>query len=745
MDANNGKKINRMIFVVAALFVVAVLAISFIATLTYNSIANANVKENETETVVNFASSMANYTDARFSTALSRLEGYALSFKDAENMSDDDLVNKLKLCSSDNAFSQIAYVSVAGRTCTSSEMSVNPRVYVSSALTGVDTVLPSEKIYCVPVYDDHAEIIGALMGIADSSNTSFYQFSVFGVSGTSFILDANGVVISGPDIPSLDFSIGENMLNALEKENDLNNLKTALSQKTVHISDNFTYKGEKYVAGISSLTSQDWTIVTIVPESALVEHAESVITPMNSIVFGLTAVFVILAGYLFYFTYHIRKKADAIVDENNKINYIDDITGFSSWKSFMESYEKSAVDTSSNRALLALDIDKFKTNNDTLGYEGGNNILKKVAEIIDCDIADSDFFARNGADHFIILAHYDKEEEITELVNHIITDIEYQITDIKVTVSIGIYPITDRNLPIRASLDRANIARNTIKNLAESRYVYFNYTMMESIRAEKSIENIMEDALEKGEFLVYLQPKYGLVEDNSAPNGEVIGAEALVRWRHEGEIISPGKFIPVFEKNGFITKLDFYMFREVCKLQRTWKNKGLTPRIISVNMSRLHFPDPNFVDTLKKYCDEYGIETKYFEIEITESAAYENINILMDVFSKIKEAGFHVSIDDFGTGYSSLNMLKDLPVDVLKIDRSFLTENADEEENASKIIGCVVSLASSLDIATICEGIETKEQANLLSKLGCDMAQGFYFARPMPVKDFEKLVYDIKE
>ena len=187
------------------------------------------------------------------------------------------------------------------------------------------------------------------------------------------------------------------------------------------------------------------------------------------------------------------------------------------------------------------------------------------------------------------------------------------------------------------------------------------------------------------------------------------------------------------------------MFREVCKLQKTWKNMGYTPKVISVNMSRLHFPDPHFVDTLKGICDEYGIDTKYFEIEVTESAAYENINILMDVFSKIKAAGFHVSIDDFGTGYSSLNMLKDLPVDVLKIDRSFLTEDADEEENASKIIACVVSLASSLDISTICEGIETKEQANLLSKLGCDMAQGFYFARPMPVKDFEKLVYGTEE
>lgn len=339
-----------------------------------------------------------------------------------------------------------------------------------------------------------------------------------------------------------------------------------------------------------------------------------------------------------------------------------------------------------------------------------------------------------------MLAEYNSEDDIVNIVNNIIADIEYRITEIKITVSIGIYLITDHNMKIRAAADRANIARSTIKNFSESAYVFFDTNMLDNIREEKSIENIMEEALEKGEFVVYLQPKYDL--DDSG--GEVIGAEALVRWYHDGEIMQPGKFIPIFEKNGFVTKLDFYMFREVCKLQKSWQNMGYTPKVISVNMSRLHFPNPDFVDTLINYCREFDIDPKYFEIEVTESAAYENISILMSVFSKIKEAGFHVSIDDFGTGYSSLNMLKDLPVDVLKIDRSFLTENADEAENASKIIACVVSLASSLDISTICEGIETKEQANLLSKLGCDMAQGFYFARPMPVKEFEKLVYGIE-
>ncbi len=740
----SNKNVGKRILIITVVFVLIVLISSVIATLTYNSIAKKNIRENETETIVTFAENMASYSDARFNNALSRLDGYAISFAGAENMSDDELTAILNHCKSDNAFSEIAYVSTNGRTCQSGEMTANPRVYAASALTGQDVVMLAEKIYSVPVKDNTGKINGALVAISNNNDTDIFNSSVFGVSNTSFILDLNGIVVSIPENSSINFSVGENVVDLLSAENDVNMLKTALSQKDVVISENVKYKNEDYIFAAASLKTNNWTLVTVVPYDSVISHSQNVIVVLNRLIFGLTAVFVILAIYLFYFSYKIRKKAEEVVEENNKINYIDDITGYSSWKAFTETYEKLAIDTGTPKAFMALDVDKFKTINDTLGYEGGNMILKQIAEIISRNIGSNDILSRNGSDHFYIITEYKEQNDLVELAQHIISDIDYQITDIKVTVSIGIYIITDHNIPIRGLADRANIARNTIKSLGESSYAFFDPTMIEIIREKKSIEDAMEDALEKGEFIVYLQPKFGLEEDNSTPNNDVIGAEALVRWYHDGQIISPGKFIPIFEKNGFITKLDFYMFREVCRLQKSWQVMGLQPKVISVNMSRMHFPNPDFVKTLKGFCEEFEIDTKYFEIEITESAAFDNVSILSKIFSEIKEAGFHVSIDDFGTGYSSLNMLKDLPVDVLKIDRSFLTENADETENASKIIACVVSLASSLDISTICEGIETKEQANLLSKLGCDMAQGFFFARPMPVKDFEGLVYGIE-
>ncbi len=737
-DKTKNKKHGFSFIIILALVVVAAVAISMCASAVYSRNANVSIEENAKSILIPATRNISDYTEMRLHSSLNTLSGYAVSFSHADEMTDEVILDYVEHCLSDGKFVEIAYVSAEGDVY--GEMSINPRMLVTESLGGEKVILTSQAIYTVPVYKKN-EIIGALVGKSDPNNYNATTFNMYGVTQNCFVLDSDGVVMNASQEPIISLSVGDNLPVILEKENDTNYLKTALSQKNTEISEIVTYNGTRFFMTVCSMDINQWTMVSFVPCSAVRDSSANVIAPLNYLVVALALIFVIIAAYLLYYVYRVRRQANKIADENNKINYIDDLTGYASWKSFMENYDKKLLDTSLKLAFICLDIDKFKTVNDTLGYEGGNKILKQVAQIIARDIGSNDLFARNGGDHFSILAEYEKEEDIIELVNHIISDIEYQITDIKISVSMGIYLITDPNMKIRAVFDRANIARGSVKNSNESYYCFFDKSMLNDLREEKNIENAMEEALEKHEFVVYLQPKYALGEEN----GEVIGAEALVRWYHDGEIISPGKFIPVFEKNGFVTKLDFYMFKEVCKLQKAWKSKGLTPKIISVNMSRLHFTDPDFVDTLRKYCEEYDIETKYFEIEITESAAYENISILMDVFSKIKAAGFHVSIDDFGTGYSSLNMLKDLPVDVLKIDRSFLTEDADEKENASKIIGCVVSLASSLDISTICEGIETKEQASLLSKLGCDMAQGFYFARPMPVKDYEKLVFGIEE
>lgn len=603
---------------------------------------------------------------------------------------------------------------------------------LSAAETGRE-----RDLYAVPVRNPDDSVVGALVaGAVPASLSDISHQSDFSLLSGSFIVSENGAVLFS-DRDSV-FGTQDNAISLLEASgNDANELKTAVSRRGARGRFRAVMNGVEYLIAYSSMDSQNWTLLLATPVESIIAMLEPMFVPSVVLVIVTGVVFLALAAYMIFFTIRAQKRLNEVLSESRRHFYEDSVTGFQSWQKFMEDYNDKMANTGKGYALLSLDIDKFKEVNDTVGFEGGNEILKKIANILSRNIGSDDLFARSSADRFYLLVAYRDKDSLIELMNRIISDIDYQVTSIRIVISIGVYLLTDRSVSVHTAADRADIARSSVKTHKESVYCFFEFSMLENIREEHFIENIMETALERNEFMVYLQPKFSLDSAN-----EVTGAEALVRWKHNGTLLSPGQFIPLFERNGFVTKLDFYMFREVCRLQKSWQNQGFTPKIISVNMSRAHLRNPEFVQDLVNYCKEYDIDPKYFEIEITESAAFENIDILMAVFTQIKEAGFHVSIDDFGTGYSSLNMLKDLPVDVLKIDRSFLTENASESENASKIIGSVVSLATVLNISTICEGIETKEQANLLTKLGCNMAQGFFFARPMPIEEYEKLVYN---
>lgn len=663
-----------------------------------------------------------------------------------EEFTEEELRQKLARCCDGGLFTKSAYVGEDGTMVVfdGSELEAADRVLAKEAFAGNTVILSAAEtgrahdVYVVPVRNANDNVVGAFVAGSEPADLAGISYqSGFSLLSGCFIVSENGSVLFS-DGESV-FKNGDNMISLLESAgNDANALKTAVSQRNTRGSARAVLNGEEYLITYSSMDTMNWTFFQATPIADILAASEPLFVPSVALVGVTVAVFLALAVYTIVFTLRVQKKMSAVLTESRRHFYEDSVTGYDSWQKFMEDYSDKMKNTSKGYALLSLDIDKFKEVNDTVGFEGGNEILKKMANILSRNIGTDDLFARSSADRFYLLVAYRDKDGLVELIKRIISDVEYQITTVRIVISIGVYLITDRSVSVHTAADRADIARSSVKLHKESVYRFFEFSMLESIREEHFIENIMESALEKHEFLVYLQPKFSLGNGN-----EVTGAEALVRWKHNGSLLPPGQFIPLFERNGFVTKLDFYMFREVCRLQKSWLNRGLAPKIISVNMSRAHLRNPEFVQDLVNYCTEYEIDPKYFEIEITESAAFENIDILMAVFTQIKEAGFHVSIDDFGTGYSSLNMLKDLPVDVLKIDRSFLTEDANEHENASKIIGSVVSLATVLNISTICEGIETKEQASLLAKLGCNMAQGFFFARPMPIEEYEKLVYNL--
>ncbi|HDN2382851.1 diguanylate phosphodiesterase, partial [Clostridioides difficile] len=434
--------------------------------------------------------------------------------------------------------------------------------------------------------------------------------------------------------------------------------------------------------------------------------------------------------------YNKKKKEDYL----KKIAYTDPLTGADSIDKFkINSNKLFAKNNPEEYALFYIDVDKFKYINDMFGYDMGNDTLIHISNTIASELKEDEIFARVSADHFVLLIKYKTDDDIKTRLNNIYNKVQIlsnpKINYYKLILDCGIYKISKSDNDINTIMDRANTARKTIKGGHKNSFAFYDKEMHKKILKEKEIENSMVDALNNGEFIVYFQPKYSLSDY------QIIGAEALVRWDNPQKgLIPPIEFIPVFERNGFIVNIDFYVFEEVCKKIREWMDEGQKVVPISVNLSRMHFVNSNFIEKFKLIVDKYKIPTRLIELELTETAVLDNIEGLLDTMNNLKEKGFVISMDDFGTGYSSLNLLKELPVDILKLDRAFFTEK-DESNNEKIVISNVIKMAKELKMKVISEGVETISQVEFLKQIGCDMVQGYLFSKPMPVKEFEKIAF----
>ncbi|MBQ8279161.1 MAG: EAL domain-containing protein [Roseburia sp.] len=393
-------------------------------------------------------------------------------------------------------------------------------------------------------------------------------------------------------------------------------------------------------------------------------------------------------------------------------------------------------------ALIRMDIEKFRLINAFFGRAEGNKLLKYMAEYLrEMDYAEKPIrFGHMSADVFGICFAYEKIDEILTFMQETNKRMAEYPLDFDVTVVYGIYLVEDISYNVSEMYEFANQAAKTCKeefNLQN--YAFYDSKMSDDIIKEQRIVNNMRGALAGEEFVIYLQPKYELQTNTLA------GAEVLVRWIDPKRgMISPGDFIPVFERNGFIMKLDLYIWEKSCQLIRKWIDEGRTPLPISVNISRVSLYNPRLVEVLCNLVDKYDIPPELFQLELTESAYTTNQNSIRNMMTTLQEKGFVVMMDDFGSGYSSLNILKDIKVDVLKIDMRFLgdTENETRSEN---ILAAVVRMAKWLNLPVIAEGVERKEQVLFLKSIGCEYVQGYYFARPMPVADYEELAYNQKQ
>lgn len=386
-------------------------------------------------------------------------------------------------------------------------------------------------------------------------------------------------------------------------------------------------------------------------------------------------------------------------------------------------------------------IDRFKVVNELFGSRTGDRILCDMADMIRSQIKGVGTYGRLEADHFVTCVPEEDLEESLMFIEEILSGAkEWNPLNYPVLLHVGLYRVEDRNISVALMCDRADMALQMIKDNHLKRWNYYNATLKESILNEQKLVNDMENALKEHQFVVYYQP---IVDVETQ---KTISAEALVRWQHpENGMISPGLFIPLFEKNGFIAKLDMYVCEEVCRHQASQIAAGNKIVPVSVNLSRINFYNPNLCVEIEEMVAKYGISPEVIKLEITESAYKDNPQDLLKAINAFQQRGFMVLMDDFGSGYSSLNMLKDFKVDILKIDMKFM-DNLETSERAGNILFTIIQLAKSLNMETVAEGVETKNQFEMLAEMGCGCIQGYYFSKPVPEAEFvERLKLEQKQ
>lgn len=480
------------------------------------------------------------------------------------------------------------------------------------------------------------------------------------------------------------------------------------------------------------LNVNDWYILTVVPSSILTVKTRIFIRNTALISISFVFLFLILA----FVIRNIQKKNKADIEN---IALKDHVTGGMS-NALFEYKAKKLIEKSqpNTYAFVSMDISKFKLINDTFGTLGGDKTLEYIYRKISSSLAKDELAVRAESDNFCMLIKASEKEQIIERFEKLTDDINSFNNDFfekyYINFFSGICYIDDIYNSIINIRDHANAARKKAKETSQF-YVFYSEVVRDKMIREKEIENSMQSSLDNNEFVVYLQPKFELI------NNTIAGAEALVRWNHpKYGFMPPNEFIPIFEKNGFIVKLDLYVFEKVCIKMREWLDTGTDPVVISVNLSRIHLDDTHFLDKFMEIRNKYNIPPKYIEIELTETLVFENMERLISVVNEIHNAGFTCSLDDFGSGYSSLNMLKDVPVDVLKLDRMFFTDSNDKTERGNKVIESVIGLAKKLNMQTVSEGVEHIPQVDFLRNVNCDMVQGFVFSKPIPMEEFEKML-----
>lgn len=646
----------------------------------------------------------------------------------------NDVFNLFFRNSGNKQFSRICVMYEDGKVYTSDEQIVDLSAEKSDFF--VNNEVKVSKTRKSKVNDDEINIyskttklngknVAILLVIETNRYEELFIQSIYNGNGNEYIITNEAKIIAKSNknlekddndiIKVLNGKVDDNSLNKQNMQKMKENIKNNINGEAVYYNNI-----EKYFVTYQKLDINNWYLVIITKGSVIAQELNQVLKIMFVISILIILIITIFSIYILISQKRKRKKL-------YNLAYIDPVTTLGNYNYFKEFGQSVIEKEKQNKYIAVIDINNFKNFNKKYGYKQGDKLLKEFAKNLQNNLKGKAIFSRLSSDVFsgifINISNIQKQAE--ELIKNL-SEIQIEQKIYKISINIGIYKIKNQKSNILESLDKALSAHSRIKADNNIAYLIYDTKLENEIENEQKIEDLMQQALENEEFKIVYQPKISL------NNEKMIGAEALVRWYKGNKVIPTNEFIPIFEKNKFILKLDKYIFASVCKDISKWKynlNIKAIP-IISINVSKENFYDDSFIEDFVKIANKYKINTKEIELEITESAILNKDIDILKIINKIKKAGFKISIDDFGTGTSSLSMLQNMPIDTIKIDKIFVDKINLERKNEN-IIDYIIYMAKKLNLETVSEGVETKEQVKYLKNIGCDIVQGYYYSKPI--------------
>ncbi|MEG1981829.1 MAG: EAL domain-containing protein [Clostridia bacterium] len=639
---------------------------------------------------------------------------------------------------------RIGIVDLNGNAITSDghEFSVADREFFNGAVKGerflsqpiidkVDGVTPG-IVYAVPVFNDNKVVSVLFSGYELAKLTDRIDISFYHDSGLAFIADSSGNILLHPNKDRINKNLVD-VANLHNSKEEVSEFQQGLTNRTSGVSHFIMNSEDRFFAYSPIKGANDWFLVTSLPAKSVFERSEKVIMLSILLMVILSIVFTLIVLYII-----ITKKNTN--DKILKLAYYDALTGIPNIEQFkLTATTLFKENLATSYSILNFDIKQFRFLNNDLGYKVGNEFLIFIANRLKNFSTTGETFARVSADQFLLL-FYNKhdnavlEKYIYNLKSEIATWNQALGSYYSAHMAFGVYKIESVDTDIMTAIEKSNIARKSAKESYDSDIAIYNIDIQKEIDFKKELVKSMPLALKNGEFKLFIQPKYDFTTE------KIVGGEALVRWiKPDGTMIMPNEFISLFEQTGDIYSLDMFMLDTLCKFIKNLISKNITAVPISINQSRNYMYRQNYVESIFNIVKENNVTTSLIELEITENTVYTNLDSLIEVLDKLQSLGFKLSLDDFGSGYSSLNVLKNLSVDTIKLDRFMLSETLTSDREKT-VVSNIINMAKELNISVVAEGVETIEQVDFLRKCGCETAQGYYYSKPIPAKDFEKLL-----